>query len=142
MNTKKYMSFRLKFLLGPWKDNIWDPWKDSWSQKDSCIASWSEFARNIEKKINNKPYVFFIKVDLIFPKWQYGSTHIVPDSSFSKNASEIKHEHLMEIYKESLRRQCGSDWILERTMWVRLYYLLKIDDNFMKGQHGSNHTVF
>ena len=38
------------------------------------------------EKYNNKPYVFFIKVDLIFLKGQYGSTHIAPDSHFSKDA--------------------------------------------------------
>ena len=29
LNTKRYMSFRLKFLLDPGKDNIWNPWKDN-----------------------------------------------------------------------------------------------------------------
>ena len=44
-----------------------------------------------------------------------GSTHIVPDSSFFKMLEkEIKHKLLMEIYKESLRRQYGSNKILER----------------------------
>ena len=42
----------------------------------------------ILEKYNNKPYVFFIKVDQIFLKGQYGSTCIVPDSSFSKDASD------------------------------------------------------
>ena len=36
----------------------------------------------------------------------------------------------MEIYKESLR-----------TIWTRLYYLLKIDENFVKGQYGPNHIL-
>ena len=56
--------------------------------------------------------------------------------------TEIKHELLMEIYKESLRRQCGSNRVLERTIWLGLYYLLKIDENFVKGQYGSNCIVF
>ena len=47
LNTKKYMSFRLKFLLDPWKDNIWDPWKDIRGQP--VLRFWSEFARNMEK---------------------------------------------------------------------------------------------
>ena len=38
------------------------------------------------EKYSNEPYVFFIKVDQIFLKGQYGSTHIVPDSNFSKDA--------------------------------------------------------
>ena len=68
---------------------------------------------------------------------------IVPNSSFQKMLeTEVKQELLMEIYKESLRRQYGSNRILERTIWVRLYYLLKIDENFVKGQYGSNHIVF
>ena len=37
-------------------------------------------------KYINKPDVFFIKVDQIFLKGQYGSTYIVPDSNFSKDA--------------------------------------------------------
>ena len=32
--------------------------------------------------------------------------------------------------------------ILESTIWVGLYYLLKIDENFVKGQCGSNRIVF
>ena len=38
------------------------------------------------EKYSNEPCVFFIKVDQIFLKGQYGSTHIVPDSNFSKDA--------------------------------------------------------
>ena len=56
--------------------------------------------------------------------------------------SEIKHELLMEIYKESLRRQYESNRILERTVLVGLYYLLKIGENFVEGQYGSNRIVF
>ena len=56
--------------------------------------------------------------------------------------TEIKHELLMEIYKESLRGQYGSNSILERTIWVWLYYLLNIDENFVKGQYGSKGIVF
>ena len=44
----------------------------------------------ILEKYNNKPYVFFIKVDQIFLKGQHGSIRIVPDSSFSKDASNRK----------------------------------------------------
>ena len=40
----------------------------------------------ILEKYNNKPYVFFIKVDQIFIKGQYGSARFFPDSSFSKDA--------------------------------------------------------
>ena len=40
----------------------------------------------ILKKYNNEPYVIFIKVDQIFLERQYGSSHIVPYSSFSKDA--------------------------------------------------------
>ena len=39
------------------------------------------------EKYEKEPYVFFIKVNQIFRKGQYGSTRIIPDSSFSKNAS-------------------------------------------------------
>ena len=56
----------------------------------------------ISEKYNNEPYMFFIKVDQIFLKGHYGSTRIVPDSSFSKDL-------LIEINKESLRGQYGSD---------------------------------
>ena len=56
----------------------------------------------ILEKYNNEPYVSFIKVDKIFLKGHYGSTRIVPDSSFSKDL-------LIEINKESLRGQYGSD---------------------------------
>ena len=48
--------------------------------------------------------------------------------------TEIKHKLLMEIYKESLRKQYGSKRIIERTIWVGLYYLLNIAENFVKGQ--------
>ena len=37
----------------------------------------------ILKKYNSEPYMLFIKVTL---KGQYGSTRIVPDSNFSKDA--------------------------------------------------------
>ena len=40
----------------------------------------------ILKKYNNEPYVIFIKVDQIFLEGQYGSSHIAPYSSFSKDA--------------------------------------------------------
>ena len=40
----------------------------------------------ILEKYSNEPHVFFIKIDEIFLKGQYGSTCIVPDSSFSKDA--------------------------------------------------------
>ena len=40
----------------------------------------------ILKEHNNEPYMFFIKVSQIFLKGQYGSTRIVPDSNFSKDA--------------------------------------------------------
>ena len=40
----------------------------------------------ILEKCNNEPYVFYIKVDQIFLKGHYGSTRIVPDSSFSGDA--------------------------------------------------------
>ena len=56
--------------------------------------------------------------------------------------TEIKHKLLMEIYKESLKRQYRSNRTLERTIWVGLYFLLKIDENFAKGQYGSNKIVF
>ena len=48
----------------------------------------------------------------------------------------------MDIYKESLRRQYGSNRIVKRTVWVGLYYLLKIDENFVKRRYGSNRIVF
>ena len=60
----------------------------------------------ILEKYNNKPYVFFIKVDQIFLQGQYRSTRIVPDSSFSKDASN--RNKTVEINKESLRGQYGS----------------------------------
>ena len=56
--------------------------------------------------------------------------------------TEIKKELLMEIYKESLRRKYESKRVLERTIWVGLYYPLKIDENFVKGQYGLNQIVF
>ena len=40
----------------------------------------------ILKKYSNEPYVFLIKVGQIFLKVQYGSTCIVPDSNFLKDA--------------------------------------------------------
>ena len=52
--------------------------------------------------------MFFIKVNQIFLKGQYGSIGIVSDSSFS----EIKHKLLKEICQESLRGQYGLDCII------------------------------
>ena len=40
----------------------------------------------ILKKYNNEPYTVFIKGTQIFLKGQYGSTRIVPDSNFPKDA--------------------------------------------------------
>ena len=48
------------------------------------MASWSESARNIGK-IQQRTVCIFIKVDQIFLKGHYGSTRIVPDSSFSED---------------------------------------------------------
>ena len=63
----------------------------------------------ILKKYNNESYMFFIKVGQIFLKGQYGSTRIVPDSKFQKMLeTEIKHELLIEINKESLRGHMGQ----------------------------------
>ena len=83
LNTKKYMSFRLKFLLDPWKDNIWDPWKDNRIQ---AILPLGQNLLEILKKIQQRTIFFFIKVNLICLKQQYGSARIVLDSSFSKDA--------------------------------------------------------
>ena len=38
----------------------------------------------ILEKYNNEPFVLFLSVDQFFLKGQYGSTRIVPDSSFQK----------------------------------------------------------
>ena len=40
----------------------------------------------ILEKYNNEPNVLFIKADQIFLKGHYGSTHIIPDSNFWKDA--------------------------------------------------------
>ena len=78
--------------------------------------------------------MIFVKVDQIFLEGQYGGQPVLSlIQVFQKMPEkEIKHELLMEIYKEYLRGQCGLDCI----------YLLKIHEHFLKGQYGSNHIVF
>ena len=66
-----------KFVLDPWKRHIYIC--------QTVLPLGQNLLEKLEK-YNNKPYVFFIKVDHIFLKGQYGSTHIVPDSHFSKDA--------------------------------------------------------
>ena len=58
-----------------------------------CITSLKKthiksLKRKYGKKLycNNKPNEFITKVDQSFLKGQYGSTSIVPDSNFSKDA--------------------------------------------------------
>ena len=56
---------------------------------ENCQTVLLPLGRNLLEKLekyNNEPYVFFIKVDQIFLKGQYGSNRIVPDSHFSKVA--------------------------------------------------------
>ena len=62
-------------------------------------------------------YLFFIKVDHFFLKEQYGSTHIVLDSSFSNDAQKstyIIYTYIIYIYIYIylLKDQYGSDCIL------------------------------
>ena len=79
------------------------------------VLSLGQNLLEILKRYNNEPYVFFTKVGQIILKEQYGSTRIgQPVLSliqiFQKMLeTEIKHDLLMEINKESLRGQCGSD---------------------------------
>ena len=56
--------------------------------------------------------------------------------------TEIKHKLLIEIYNESLRGQYGLKRIFIETVWVGLYHLLKIDENFVKEQYESNRIAF
>ena len=64
---------------------------------------------------------------------EYGSIHIVPNSIFAKNAW---NRNKRWPFDEKLWR------ILEGTVWVGLYYLLKIVESFVKGQYGSKRIVF
>ena len=77
----------------------------------NCIASWSEFARNIEK-IQQQTIGHFNKSWPNFSRRKYGSTSIVLDSRFSKDAWK---RYKARAFDGNLER------ILERTIWVRLY---------------------
>ena len=140
LNSKKYMSFRLKFLLDCGKGNIWDPWKGNRGQ--TVLPFGQNFLELLKKKINSKPYVFFHKSWSIFSKTTVWINLYCPWFKFQKMLEMEIKQLLMEIYKESLRRPYGSNRILKRTIWVRVYYLSKIDENFVKGQNGLNCIVF
>ena len=66
----------------------------------------------ILEKYNNEPYVFFINVDQVFQKGQYGSAHFIPDSNFSKDAW---NRNKTQAFDEKDPKR-----IPERTIWVRL----------------------
>ena len=82
------MSFRLKFLLDPGlyeiSKTIYEILERTIGVKPYCLLV--RFSRNIEKNSITNHMRFCIKVDLFFLKRQYGSTRIVPNSSFSKDA--------------------------------------------------------
>ena len=68
---------------------------------------------------------------------------ILPDLSFSKDAWNRNKTQAFDGNLEMILE--NTEWvnrILERTTWVRLYYLLKIAENFVKGQYESNRIVF
>ena len=75
----------------------------------------------------------FIKVDQFFPKEQFRSTFIVPDSNFSKDCQnkKRKHEFLMETYiyiyiaKESLKRRHGSVYSFDQNVQKNIGKQLK-----------------
>ena len=50
------------------------------------VLSLSQNVLEMLEKYKKEPCVFFIKVNQIFLKGQYGSSRIVPDSSFAKDA--------------------------------------------------------
>ena len=97
-------------------------------------------------------YLFFIEVDHFFLKEQYGSTHIVLDSSFSNDAQKspyIIYTYIIYIY-------IYIYIYIERSIWLRLffcseikickkilenktqkYHVIKIDENFVEGQYGT-----
>ena len=56
----------------------------------NCITYWSGLLEILEKH-NKEPYVFFIE-------GQYGSTCIVPDSNFSKDASNRNETRAFDEY--------------------------------------------
>ena len=95
----KFNSFRLKFLLDPWKENIWDPWKD---------------IRNIEKKNQQRTICVFYRSWANFSKTTIGSTRIVLDSNFSKDTWS---RNKTRAFDGNLKR------ILEKTIWVKDYII-------------------
>ena len=84
----------------------------------NCIASWSEFARKIGKiqqRVTCASYNSWSKDSM-------GQPVLFLIHVFQKMfETEIKHKLLMEINKESLRGQYGSDcyifWRLITIMW-------------------------
>ena len=71
-------------------------------------------------------YLFFIKVDHFFLKEQYGSTHIVLDSSFSNDAQKstyIIYTYIIYIYIYIYHIYIYIYIYLsiERSIWLRLY---------------------
>ena len=82
-------------------------------------------------------YLFFIKVDHFFLKEQYGSTHIVLDSSFSNDAQNSsiyiswKVNMVQTVFFWSEFRICKK--ILENK--TQKYQVMKIDENFVEGRY-------
>ena len=115
------------------------------------VLSLGQNLLQILEKYSNEPYVFCIKLDQIRSKFLIQ----IFQKMLENSETEIRHELLMEIYKESLKGQYESDCIIFSSeickqileSKLRLHHkfmisLMKIDENFVKGPYGSNCTVF
>ena len=96
------------------------------------FTSWSDVLEILETTTTNHMHSLFYKIWSNFSKGQCVLNHIVLDSNFSKDAW---NRNKTQGFDGNLKI------ILETTIWVRLYYHLKIDANFVKWQYGLNCIV-
>ena len=131
-----------------WSLTIWVklyfPWYNFFSKSlntknyefyvELCIRSFKRhYLRSLEgqygSKHNNKPYVFLKRHK--FLKGQCGSTHTVPDSSFSKyiwNRYKTRWKLIKNCWEDNVDQTVLSfqDWwkFCERTTWIEPHCLL------------------
>ena len=121
LDFKKYMNFKLKFLLDPWKDNIWDPWKVNRGQ---TVLPFGQNLLEILKKIQQWTICAFYKSWSNFSKTTVWVNPHCPQFKFFKRC--LKHKQNTSFWwkfiknpwednmgeTESLRGQGGSDCII------------------------------
>ena len=122
LNTKKCMSFRLKFLLDPWKNNIWDPWKNNRGQS---VLPLGQNLLEILKKIQQRTIFVFYK------SW----------SNFSETTVWVNlYCRWFKFFKRCLKQKWNTRfwWKLIKNPWENNMG----QTESLTGQYGSDCIIF